>query len=70
MLQPHELAGAMGFGADYQFVGSRRDVVKQIGNAVAVNMARALIESLLLGGSSSQARLDLQAEAEEVATDA
>lgn len=34
MLQPHELAAAMGFPSDYQFAGGRADQVKQAGNAV------------------------------------
>ena len=47
MLQPHELAGAMGFPTSYQFLGTKTDVVKQIGNAVAVDVAKALVKSLL-----------------------
>lgn len=47
MLRPHELAGAMGFHAGYKFSGTRGDVVKQIGNAVEVNVAKALWSSLL-----------------------
>ena len=47
MLKPHELAAAMGFPDDYIFVGNRTQVVKQIGNAVAVNTAKALISSLI-----------------------
>lgn len=49
MLQPHELAAAMGFPADYKFSGNREAQVKQIGNAVAVNTARALCRALLGG---------------------
>jgi DNA (cytosine-5)-methyltransferase 1 len=41
MLQPHELAGAMGFPSDYKFDGNREQRVKQIGNAVPVNLADA-----------------------------
>jgi DNA (cytosine-5)-methyltransferase 1 len=41
MLQPHELAAAMGFEA-YQFVGNKTEQVRQIGNAVCVHMAAAL----------------------------
>jgi DNA (cytosine-5)-methyltransferase 1 len=41
MLQPHELAAAMGFEA-YQFAGNKTEQVKQIGNAVCVHMAEAL----------------------------
>ena len=47
MIQPHELKGAMGFPKSYEFSGNRTEVVKQIGNAVEVNMARALCASLL-----------------------
>jgi len=42
MLQPHELAGAQGFPTDYVFNGSKRDAVKQIGNAVVPHIAEAL----------------------------
>jgi DNA (cytosine-5)-methyltransferase 1 len=59
MLQPHELARAMGFPADYVFEGSRRDMVKQVGNAVEVHQSRALIHNLLTGGLNPQSRLDL-----------
>jgi DNA (cytosine-5)-methyltransferase 1 len=47
MLKPHELAAAMGFPEDYVFVGNRTQVVKQIGNAVPINIARELALSLL-----------------------
>jgi len=47
MLQPRELARAMGFEDDYVFQGNREAVVKQIGNAVAVNTAQALCEAVL-----------------------
>jgi DNA (cytosine-5)-methyltransferase 1 len=48
MLQPHELAAAMGFPASYIFTGTRGDRVKQIGNAVEVNKAKAHLVELLL----------------------
>lgn len=48
MLQPHELAAGMGFPEGYRFRGTRSDVVKQIGNAVEVNIARAHLHELLL----------------------
>ena len=51
MLTPEELAAAMGFPAGYKFMGNRNDKVKQIGNAVAVNTAKALISSLLARGN-------------------
>jgi DNA (cytosine-5)-methyltransferase 1 len=47
MLHPKELAAAMGFPPTYKFTGNRGDVVRQIGNAVEVNVARALVASLL-----------------------
>jgi DNA (cytosine-5)-methyltransferase 1 len=46
MLQPRELAAAMGF-EEYQFVGNREQQVKQIGNAVSVRTARALCLAIL-----------------------
>lgn len=49
MLRPHELAAAMGFPAGYELTGTKTDQVKQIGNAVAVNMAQALCTQLLGG---------------------
>jgi DNA (cytosine-5)-methyltransferase 1 len=48
MLQPHELAGAMSFPDGYHFAGSRQLKVRQIGNAVAVRLARALFREILL----------------------
>ena len=47
MLTPEELAAAMGFPKDYQFTGKKEDIVKQIGNAVAVKTARALCRAIL-----------------------
>lgn len=47
MLTNTELALAMGFPADYQFTGTKSDVTKQIGNAVPVNTAQALISAIL-----------------------
>lgn len=46
MLEPHELARAMGFEG-YEFKGKRKDQIKMIGNAVCVNMAKALVKALL-----------------------
>jgi DNA (cytosine-5)-methyltransferase 1 len=47
MLQPHELAAAMSFPPDYEFTGNREAKVKQIGNAVPLETAKALCKSLL-----------------------
>lgn len=42
MLQPHELARAMGFRSDYWFSGKRAEKVFQLGNAWEVTLARKL----------------------------
>lgn len=47
MLQPRELAGAQGFPSDYIFTGTKTEIVKQIGNAVPVNLTRALVAAVL-----------------------
>lgn len=48
MLQPHELAAAMSFPEDYQFFGTKDEVVKQIGNAVPGRTACALSRQLMV----------------------
>jgi DNA (cytosine-5)-methyltransferase 1 len=40
MLTNRECARAQGFPDSYRFVGSTKDVKKQIGNAVPVNVAK------------------------------
>lgn len=47
MLQPHELAAAMGFDPGYIFTGTKENVTKQIGNAVPVNLSAALVAAAL-----------------------
>lgn len=47
MLQPLELARAMGFPDSYEFTGTKTDTVRQIGNAVAVNTAKELCLEIL-----------------------
>jgi site-specific DNA-cytosine methylase len=39
--------GAQGFPPDYKFTGTREEQVKQIGNAVPVNLATALCRALI-----------------------
>lgn len=47
MLEPHELARAMGFPAGYRFTSRKKeDLTRQIGNAVSVNTAAALIRAI------------------------
>jgi DNA (cytosine-5)-methyltransferase 1 len=54
MLQPHELAAAMSFPCDYIFKGNKTERIRQIGNAVPVATAEALVGHALkqvrLGG--------------------
>ena len=50
MLQNPELARAMGFEDDessYEFVGNKSEITKQIGNAVPVRLAAALVSAIL-----------------------
>jgi len=47
MLKPRELARAQGFPDEYEFSGTKTDTTEQIGNAVPVNLAQSLVESLL-----------------------
>ena len=47
MLKNEELAAAMGFPPTYQFHGTKSDITRQIGNAVAVNTAAALVGAIL-----------------------
>lgn len=47
MLQPKELSAATGFPADYKFTGTKVEVLKQIGNAVPPNFAKALFGQIL-----------------------
>lgn len=42
MLEPHEIQAGMGFARDYHLVGTKRDKVKQAGNAVTPPAARDL----------------------------
>jgi len=50
MLKNRELARAMGFDdaeSEYEFAGTATEITRQIGNAVCVNLAAALITAIL-----------------------
>lgn len=50
MLEPHELAAAMGFNDDetsYEFAGTKTEKIKLIGNAVSVSKMRACVLALM-----------------------
>ena len=54
MLQNPELARAMGFEDEetsYEFVGNIGEITKQIGNAVPVHLAAALVKAVLDPGT-------------------
>ncbi|WP_316228567.1 DNA cytosine methyltransferase [Bradyrhizobium sp. SZCCHNR2023] len=54
MLEPHELAAAMGFER-YSFTGTKTDQVKQIGNAVSVRLMRACVTAMMSDEIASEA---------------
>ena len=59
MLEPHELAAAMGFSDDetaYEFCGTKTEKIRQIGNAVAVNIACALVRAVMADASRPAAK--------------
>lgn len=50
MLEPHELAAAMGFSGEdqsYEFAGNKTEKVKQIGNAVSVRLMKACVIAMM-----------------------
>ncbi|MFC8583328.1 DNA cytosine methyltransferase [Streptomyces sp. NPDC057217] len=47
MLEPHEIGRAMSFSDDYIVLGSKRDKVRQYGNAVTPNAAEVLVCALV-----------------------
>lgn len=50
MLEPHELAAAMGFNTEdetYEFAGTKTEQIKQIGNAVSVAMMAACVGAIM-----------------------
>ena len=59
MLEPHELAAAMGFDGDdqtYEFAGTKTQKIKQIGNAVSVAKMKACVKSIMADAAEQPAR--------------
>jgi DNA (cytosine-5)-methyltransferase 1 len=56
MLQPHELAHAQGFSADYQLTGTKTQQTARIGNSVCPPVARAIVEANFGGPGCPGAR--------------
>jgi len=48
MLQPHELAAAQGFPADYTLTGTKSAQVARIGNSVCPPVVAALVRANLI----------------------
>jgi len=67
MLEPHEIGRAMSFGDDYIVLGSKRERVRQYGNAVTPNCAEvivcALVETITGEGIERHAEPAFQAAA-------
>lgn len=66
MLEPHELAAAMGFNEDeatYEFAGTKTEQIKQIGNAVSVSMMKAEVLSIMADAAEA-ARPEMRMAAE------
>ena len=58
MLEPHELAAAMGFTTEeetYEFAGTKTEQVKQIGNAVSVRKMQACVSALMADAAPKRA---------------
>jgi DNA (cytosine-5)-methyltransferase 1 len=47
MLEPHEIARAMSFADSYVVLGSKRERVRQYGNAVTPNCAEVIVAALV-----------------------
>lgn len=67
MLEPHELAAAMGFTTDeaiYEFAGTKTEKIKQIGNAVSVAKMRACVSSIMADAAPKAVKADVKATAQ------
>lgn len=47
MLEPHEIAAGMGFDPDFRWFGSKRDVVRGLGNAVTGCVSEVIVSALV-----------------------
>lgn len=59
MLEPHELAAAMGFTSEeaiYEFAGTKTEQIKQIGNAVSVAKMKACVGAIMADAAMPAAR--------------
>ena len=68
MLEPHELAAAMGFNTDeasYEFAGNKTEQIKQIGNAVSVSKMKACVGALMADAAPKRRAVTTFREAAE-----
>jgi len=68
MLEPHELAAAMGFNGDgetYEFAGTKTQQIKQIGNAVSVKKMKACVAAIMADAAPANAAPKTLSEAAE-----
>ncbi|WP_299478597.1 DNA cytosine methyltransferase [uncultured Paracoccus sp.] len=69
MLEPHELAAAMGFTTEetrYEFAGTKTEQIKQIGNAVSVAKMKACVGAIM-ADAAPKTRKPAEAEFREAA---
>jgi DNA (cytosine-5)-methyltransferase 1 len=67
MLEPHELAAAMGFTTDeatYEFAGTKTEQIKQIGNAVSVAKMKACVGAIMADAAPKKKPVAAPASAE------
>lgn len=67
MLEPHELAAAMGFTSQeyrYEFAGTKTDQIKQIGNAVSVAKMKACVKEIMADAVPRRRAVKLTAQEE------
>lgn len=72
MLEPHELAAAMGFNtedSEYEFAGTKTDKIKQIGNAVSVRKMTACVAAIMADAAPKRAQPADDADAVRVAAE-
>jgi DNA (cytosine-5)-methyltransferase 1 len=70
MLEPHELAAAMGFNSDevtYVFAGTKTEKIKQIGNAVSVAKMKACVGAIMADAEMPAHQPPESSRAEEAA---
>lgn len=67
MLEPHELAAAMGFTSEdqaYEFAGTKTDKIKQIGNAVSVAKMKACVGAIMADAAPKRRQKPQEARGE------